>query len=151
MTEIRLFGTEMSHPIQRPGAHGVQAAVIQLPSVVANLIPPDELAERYQGVPIILDQPIAVFGLFFDVQAALDEHSAEYPILLLVIGGSGYVRIGGPNAPAERVHAGYAVLWPANTLHVAWTNGEPMQAITIEFPALYEDAPDNSSTGESAA
>ena len=139
MAEMRLFGTEMSRPIQRPGAHGVQATVIQLPSAIADLMSREELAERYQGLPIILNQPVGVFALFFDAQGAIDEHSAEYPIVFLVIGGSGFVRVGGPNAPAEAVHAGYAVLWPAGSLHKAWTDGEPMQAIAIEFPAVGDE------------
>lgn len=141
MSDIRQFGTEMSHPIQRPGVRGVQASVIQLPAAIAALMTEADLAERYQGLPIVLDQPVAVFGLFFDAEATLDEHAAEYPILFLVIGGSGHVRVGGPTAPDTRVHAGYAVLWPANTPHLAWTDGEPMQAIAIEFPALWDAAP----------
>ncbi|HNP72301.1 MAG TPA: hypothetical protein PLO33_12280 [Kouleothrix sp.] len=135
MSDIRQFGTEMSHPIQRPGARGVQASVILLPTAIAALMTEADMAERYQGLPVILDQPVAVFGLFFDADATLDEHAAEYPILFMVIGGSGYVRVGGASAPAERVHAGYAVLWPADTPHLAWTDGEPMQAIALEFPA----------------
>ncbi|MBK9941678.1 MAG: hypothetical protein U0Z44_07130 [Kouleothrix sp.] len=151
MSDIRQFGTEMSHPIQRPGTYGVQASVIQLPAEVAQLMSRAQMAERYQGVPIILDQPVAVFGLFFDAPAELDEHSAEYPILFLVIGGSGHVRVGGPDAPAERVHAGYAVLWPADTLHKAWTTDAPMQAITVEFPAPGLGASARPPDGEPAA
>jgi quercetin dioxygenase-like cupin family protein len=135
MVEIRQFGTEMSRPIETPGVVGVQVSAIQLPAQIASLMSRDELAERYQGVPIVLDQPVGVFALFFDAQAEIHEHDAEYPILFIVIGGSGHVRVGGPQALAEPVQAGYAVLWPANVLHKAWTDGEPMQAITIEFPA----------------
>ncbi|MBK9713286.1 MAG: cupin domain-containing protein [Kouleothrix sp.] len=133
MAEIRQFGTEMSRPIPAEGVVGVQATVIQLPAQVAGLLSREELAERYQGLPIILDEPVGVFGLFFDAHAHIQEHAAEHPILFLVIGGSGYVRVGGADAPAERVHAGYAVLWPAGELHNAWTEGEPMQAITVEL------------------
>ncbi len=142
MTEIRQFGTEMSRPIQRPDVRGVQVTAIQLPARIADLMSREELAERYLGVPIILDQPVGVFALFFDAQAEIHEHDAEYPILFLVIGGSGYVRIGGPDAPPEPVQAGNAVLWPANTLHKAWTDNEAMQAITIEFPIFGLDTDD---------
>lgn len=135
MAEIRQFGTENSRPVERPGVRGVQATVIQLPAEVAALLPAGELAERYGGVPLVLDQPVGVFALFFDAQATLDEHQAEYPIVFVVIGGSGFVRVGGAPAPDEPVHAGYAVLWPANTPHVAWTAGQPMQALALEFPA----------------
>ena len=134
MSQIRQFGTEMSRPIERPGARGVQVTAIELPAQIAALMSQAELDERFGGVPIILDQPVGVCALFFDAQAELDEHAAEYPILFLVIGGAGYVRGGGPAAPAESVRAGNAVLWPASMLHSAWTADEPMQAITIEFP-----------------
>jgi quercetin dioxygenase-like cupin family protein len=140
MIEIRQFGTEMSRPIQRPDVRGVQVTAIQLPAQIAGLMTPEELAERYLGSPIVLDQPIGVFALFFDADAEIHEHDAEYPILFLVIGGSGYVRVGGPDAPAERVHAGNALLWPANTLHKAWTTDEPMQALTIELLTFEPDA-----------
>ncbi|HEX9371979.1 MAG TPA: hypothetical protein VF897_13275 [Roseiflexaceae bacterium] len=133
MAEIRQFGTEMSRPIPAPGATGVYATMIQLPAHIAGQLSQAELAERYQGVPIVLDRPVAVAALFFDAQAEIFDHDAEHPTLFLVIGGSGHVRVGGPAAPAERVHAGYAVLWPADVPHTAWTDGEPMQAITIEL------------------
>jgi hypothetical protein len=32
-----------------------------------------------------------------------------------------------------KVHAGYAVLWPADVLHKAWTTDTAMQAIAVEF------------------
>ena len=133
MAEIRQFGTEMSRPIPTPGVEGVQATAIQIPAQIAGLLNQAELAERYQGVPIVVDRPVGVFALFFDAHAHIHEHDAEHDILFVVIGGSGYVRVGGPAAAAERVHAGYAVLWPAGVLHVAWTDGEPMQALTIEM------------------
>jgi quercetin dioxygenase-like cupin family protein len=133
MAEIRQFGTENSRPIPTPGVVGVQSTVIQLPAQIAGLLSREELAERYQGVPLVVDRPVGVFALFFDAGAHIHEHDAEYPILFIVIGGSGFVRVGGPTAPSEPVHAGYAALWPAGVPHVAWTEGQPMQAITVEM------------------
>jgi quercetin dioxygenase-like cupin family protein len=133
MAEIRQFGTEISRPIPTPGVEGVQAAVILLPAQIAGLLSQPELAERYQGVPLVVDRPVSVAALFFDARAHIHEHDAEHPILFVIIGGSGYVRVGGPDAPAEPVQAGYAVLWPAGVLHKAWTEGEPMQALAIEM------------------
>jgi hypothetical protein len=133
MTEIRQFGTEMSQPIPTSGVKGVQSTPIQIPAQIAGLLSRDELATRYQGVPIVVDRPVGVFALFFDADAHIHEHDAEHPILFVVIGGSGYIRVGGPDAPAEQVQAGYAALWPAGVLHIAWTEDEPMQALTIEM------------------
>jgi mannose-6-phosphate isomerase-like protein (cupin superfamily) len=133
MAEIRQFGTEMSRPIPTQGVAGVQSAVIQLPAQIAGLLSQAELAERYGGVPLVVDRPVGVVALFFDADAHIHEHDADFPILFVVIGGSGFVRVGGPNAPSEPVQAGYATLWPAGVPHVAWTEDEPMQAISIEM------------------
>jgi quercetin dioxygenase-like cupin family protein len=133
MAETRQFGTEISRPLPTPGVEGVEATVIQLPAQIAGLLSQAELAERYQGLPLVVDRPVSVAALFFDAHAHIHEHDADHPSLFIVIGGSGYVRVGGPTAPAEPVHAGYAVLWPAGVLHVAWTEEEPMQALTVEM------------------
>ena len=89
MAEIRQFGTEMSRPIPTPGVEGVQASAIQIPAQIAGLLGQAELAERYQGVPIVVDRPVGVFALFFDAHARIHEHDAEHDILFVVIGGSG--------------------------------------------------------------
>ena len=60
MAEIRQFGTEISSPIPTPGVEGVQATVIQLPAQIAGLLSQAELAERYQGLPLIVDRPVSV-------------------------------------------------------------------------------------------
>ncbi len=133
MADVRPFGTENSRPIPQEGVTRVQAAVIQLPAQVAAQFSREALAERYQGVPILIDRPVAVVSLFFDPHGEIHEHSTDYPILLIVIGGEGYVRVGGPHATAMKVHAGYAVLWPAGAQHKAWTTDSAMQAITIEY------------------
>ena len=133
MVEIRPFGTEISRPIAHAGAERVQASVIQIPAALAEQLGREALAERFQGLPIVVDRPVAVGALLFDPHGQIHEHSAPYPILFIVIGGEGYVRVGGPQAQALKIHAGFAVLWPAGVPHQAWTTEHPMQALTIEY------------------
>jgi quercetin dioxygenase-like cupin family protein len=133
MTEIRPFGTENSRPLAQPGIVRVQAAVIQIPLQLAAQWSRAELAERYQGVPLLVDTPVSVVSLFFDQHGEIHEHDAPFPILFIVIGGEGYLRVGGPDAAALKIHAGYAALWPAGVLHKAWTTEHAMQALTIEY------------------
>ncbi|MBI1743366.1 hypothetical protein HYR54_09940 [Candidatus Acetothermia bacterium] len=76
---------------------------------------------------------MSVAILYFEAHGEIHEHDAFHPILFLVINGNGFVRVGGPQAEILKVSAGDAVLWPAKVLHKAWTNGEPMQAIAIEY------------------
>jgi quercetin dioxygenase-like cupin family protein len=133
MTDVRPFGTENSHPIPHEGVARVSASVIQLPAAVAARFTHEQLAERYQGVPLAVDTPVSTVALLFDPHGHIHEHAAPYPILFVVIGGEGYVRVGGEQAEAMKVHAGYAVLWPADVLHKAWTTDTAMQAIAVEF------------------
>ena len=56
------------------------------------------------------------------------------PILFLVTGGKGFVRIGGSAGETRMVSAGDAVLWPAGVDHAVWTEDEPLQAIVIDGP-----------------
>lgn len=133
MIEVRRFGPENKTPIPVPGVPGLDGVVIQLPQSLANKLGADELEKRYKGKPIVLDQPVTVAALYFDARGEMHEHDAPHPILFLVINGSGFVRVGGPQGEALRVKVGDAVLWPAKILHKAWTNGEPLQAIAIEY------------------
>lgn len=135
MAEIRPFGTENSHPLTQADVRHVQVSTIQLPTASVVGMSREALAERFQGVPLLINQPIGVFALFFDPHGQIHEHAASYPIVFIVIGGEGYVRVGGQQAQAMKVHAGYAVLWPANILHQAWTTDQSMQAITVEYAA----------------
>src|SRR5215204_2683528 len=107
--DIRRFSADLKTPI--PGNHrGLWGVPIQFDR--ANLLTQDmdELARRLNGLPILLDRP-AIVG-------AMEEHSAPVPILFLVTGGRGFVRIGGPNGETRAVTAGDAVLWPAGIDHM---------------------------------
>ena len=135
MTEIRQFGPATSHLLKRVGTRGLSAAVIQLPVSMLAQVGREKLAERYGGLPVLLDQPTAVVALTFAPQGEMDEHDAEHDILFIVVGGSGFVRVGGPTAATLAVKAGDAIHWPPHVLHKAWTTDDAMQAISIEYTA----------------
>lgn len=135
MTEIRHFGVETTRLLERPGTRGLSAAVIQLPADVLAQMGREKLTERYEGLPVLLDQPTAVIALTFAPQGEMDEHDAAHDILFIVIGGSGFVRVGGPAAATLAVKAGDAIHWPPHVLHKAWTTDDAMQAISIEYTA----------------
>jgi quercetin dioxygenase-like cupin family protein len=79
-----------------------------------------------------------VVAMYLEPHGSMDEHSAQVPILFLVIGGSGFVRIGGPDGETRKVFAGDAILWPAGLDHIVWTEDEALQAIVIDGPAEKE-------------
>src|SRR6266702_3534532 len=93
------------------------------------------------GLPILLNRPMSVVAMYLEPHGAMDEHSAEVPILFLVTSGRGFVRLGGPNGETQSVSAGDAVLWPARLDHMVWTEDEPLVAIVIDGPAEREDTP----------
>ena len=130
---IRRFSPDLK--AQVPGNHtGLAAVAIQLDRAELPSLDPDALARRYHGLPILLDRPLAVVALYLDAHGAMEEHSAPIPILLLVTGGSGFVRVGGPHGETHVLAEGDAVLWPAGEDHMLWTTGEPLRAIAIEGP-----------------
>jgi quercetin dioxygenase-like cupin family protein len=99
------------------------------------------LAERVGGLPLFLDAPLQVEAMYFEPHAAIDEHSGPNDVLVLVTGGAGFVRIGGPAGEVRAVAAGDAVLWPAGVDHTVWTEGLPLQAIVVNAPPRRESAP----------
>ncbi len=131
--QIRRFSADMKTKV--PGGHpGLYAVPIQ---VDRSQIPTEALeayAQRVNGLPLLVNAPMSVVAMYFDPHAILEEHSTDHPILFLVTGGQGTVRIGGPHGETRIVHAGDAVLWPTNLDHMVWTDEEPLQAITIEMP-----------------
>lgn len=130
---VRRFAADRKTAV--PGNHtGLFAVPIQLDRADLPSQNADELARRFNGVPILLDRPLAVVALYLDAHGTMEEHSAPVPILLLVTGGGGFVRVGGPNGETRPVAAGEAVLWPADLDHMIWTEDEPLQAIAIEGP-----------------
>jgi quercetin dioxygenase-like cupin family protein len=117
----------------RPGSRGLRAAALALPAAMVQGIAAEDLAARYGGSPILLDHPTSVALLSLDAHGTIDEHDADHDGLVVIIEGSGFVRVGGPGAQEIAVAAGDAVLWPAHVLHVLWTTDQPMRAIAIEF------------------
>jgi quercetin dioxygenase-like cupin family protein len=135
--QIRRFSADLKTKI--PGKHpGVYGVPIQFDR--ADLVTQDveEISQHLNGLPILLNRPMIVVAMYFEPLASIDEHSADVPILFLVIGGKGFVRIGGPNGETRQVSAGDGVLWPAGVDHTVWTEDEEMQAISIDGPAERE-------------
>ncbi len=135
MVEIRQFGPDKKQPVPTPGPVNLSAVIIQLPDIVREKMPEEKLKERFGGLPLFLNRDVAVAALYLDPHGEINEHDSDQPTLLLVIGGSGFVQVGGATAPVQAVKAGDAMLWPAHVLHKAWAEDEPMQMITIEYSA----------------
>lgn len=135
MTEIRQFGPDKKQPFPFPGHKGLSTAMIQLPAAIKQHLTDEQINERFDGTPILVKQDVAVAALYLDPHGELAEHDSNQSTLLLITGGSGFVRVGGPDAPTTPVKAGDAVLWPAFVPHRAWTEDEPLQMITIEYAA----------------
>ncbi len=135
--QIRRFSSDLKTKI--PGNHpGLYGVPIQFRS---TQIPPEkreEFAKRVNGMPLLLDAELQVEAMYFDPYASIEEHTADHPILFLVINGQGTVRIGGPTGETREIYAGDAVLWPAHTDHTVWTNEEGLYAIVIN--ALHNGA-----------
>jgi quercetin dioxygenase-like cupin family protein len=131
--EIRRFSPDLKTPI--PNGHtGLWGVPIQFDRADLFSQDLDDLARRLNGLPILLDRPMIVVAMYFDPHGALAEHSAPAPVLFLVTGGRGFVRIGGPNGETREVGAGDAVLWPAGVDHAVWTEDEPLAAIVVDGP-----------------
>ncbi len=132
---IRRFSAELKTRL--PGGHqGVYGVPIQMNSA---LVPPEQretLARRVNGLPLLLTVPMQVEAMYFDPHAALDEHSAPNHIIFVVIAGSGFVRLGGPNGETQPIRAGDAILWPAGLAHTVWTEDKPLQAIVVNAPEV---------------
>lgn len=131
--QVRRFSSELKTKV--PGGHaGLYAVSIQLDSEHVASRNKDEMAGRFNGLPILLNRPMAVVALYVDARGSMEEHSAEVPILFLVVRGKGFVRIGGAEGETQVVSAGDAVLWPAGIDHMVWTEDEPLEAIVVEGP-----------------
>jgi quercetin dioxygenase-like cupin family protein len=104
--EIRRFGVGNRRPDGPPGTTGIAGQVIHSDG---------------RGV---------VSELAFARRAAIEPHSNPSTTWFVVIEGGGWVQVGEERA---RVAAGEAVLWPADTVHGAWTELSEMRAIVVEF------------------
>ncbi len=131
--QMRRFTPDLKSKI--PGNHpGLYGVPIQINRAQ---IPPDKLEEfarHVNGMPLLLDADLQVEMLYFEPHASMEEHSADHPILFLVINGQGNVRIGGAMGETREIQAGHAVLWPAHTDHTVWTGDEELHAIVINAP-----------------
>ena len=143
---IRRFSADLKTKI--PGRHpGVYGVPIQLDSAHLFTQNMEEISQRLNGLPILLDRSMIVVAMYFEPHASIDEHSNEVPILFLVIAGRGFVRIGGPNGEARSISTGDAVLWPAQLDHTVWTEDEELQAILIDGPSEREEREQSQSPG----
>jgi quercetin dioxygenase-like cupin family protein len=135
--QIRRFSPDLKTKI--PGGHpGLYGVPIQFDSAHLPTQDMEELAQRLNGLPILLNRPMIVVAMYLEPHGSMDEHSAEVPILFLVTRGRGFVRIGGPTGETRNVTGGDAVLWPAGLDHMVWTEDESLEAILIDGPAEQE-------------
>jgi len=132
--QVRRFSADLKTEI--PGGHsGLYGVPIQLDSAQPNTQDTEALAQRLNGLPILLNRPMMVVAMYLEPHGFMDEHSAEVSILFLVTSGRGFVRIGGPTGETRSVASADAVLWPALLDHTVWTEDEPLEAILIDGPA----------------
>ena len=71
-----------------------------------------------------------VAELVFKPHAMIAPHSNPNSALFIVVSGTGYVQVGGERA---KVHHGEAVVWPADVVHGAYTEGSEMRAFVVEL------------------
>ncbi len=134
MNVIRFFGPEARTPVPNPEVQNLYGVPIQLPAEFASRFTSEQMEERFRGLPFVLNQKTFILAHYFEENGLLHEHDALHPILFIVIGGSGFVRLGGEQGETFEVKAGMTVLWPPKVLHKAWTENTTMQTITIEYP-----------------
>lgn len=132
--EVRKFGEENKTPIPNPEIKGMQPVIVHLPGELAAKLSAEEIERRYKGKPLSTDTNNLIVVMYFDEYGEIHEHSAPENILFMVIKGSGYVRIGGTEGETKALTAGDAVMWPANELHKAWTEGQALQAVVVHLP-----------------
>jgi quercetin dioxygenase-like cupin family protein len=82
------------------------------------------------GQTIHTDERAVISELAFTTRASIEAHSNPNTAWFIVIEGGGFVGVGDERA---RVAAGEAVLWPADLIHRAWTDGSHMRAIVVEL------------------
>lgn len=133
MVRIRRFSADLKTKL--PGGHpGVYGVPIQMNSAWLPEERRAAFAERMGGLPILLSCPTQIEAMYFEARASIDEHSAPNPIIFVVIGGAGFVRIGGSDGETRALQAGDAVLWPAGLEHTVWTENAQMLAIVVNCP-----------------
>jgi len=123
--QVRRFSADLKTKI--PGGHpGLYGVPIQLDRAQLDTQDMEELAQRLNGLPILLNRPMLIVAIYLEPHGSMDEHPAEEPVLFLVTRGRGFVRIGGPTGRLD---------------HKVWAEDEPLEAILIYGPAEREAAP----------
>ena len=130
--QIRRFGSDLRRKI--PGNHpGLYGVMIQLPQESLAPEKQEELARRFNGLPLLLNAPLQVEAMYFEPQASMEEHATDHPILFLVTRGRGTLRLGGPGGETSEIRSGDAVIWPAHVEHTVWTDEEELDAIVMNI------------------
>ena len=123
--QVRRFSADLKTKI--PGGHvGLYGVPIQFDRANMPTSNLEELAQRVNGLPILLNRPMIVVAVYLEPHGSMVEHSSEVPILFLVTVGSGFVRIGGSEGETHPVTAGDAVLWPAHLDHTVWIEDQSL-------------------------
>ena len=133
--QIRRFSPDLKTKI--PGNHkGLYGVPIQFDTAGNDMTAEQQevLAQRVNGLPILLNRSMVVSAMYFEPHGHMEEHSADVPILFIVTRGRGFVRIGGAQGETKEVTAGDAVLWPIGLDHMVWTEDESLDAIVIDGP-----------------
>lgn len=104
--EIRRFGPGRRRPEGPPGSKGLTGQVIH---------------HDARGV---------IAELAFAPRAMIAPHANPNTTFFVVVSGGGFVQVGDERA---RVNHGEAVVWPANVVHGAYTEGSEMRAIVVEL------------------
>ncbi len=139
--QVRRFSPDLK--IKIPGNHkGMYGVPIQF-DTTGNGVTAEQreaLAQRVNGLPILLNRAMVVSAMYFEPHSHMEEHSADVPILFIVTRGKGFVRIGGTNGETKEVVADDAILWPAELEHTIWTEDESLDAIVIDGPPEREES-----------
>ena len=92
------------------------------------------------GQVIHTDGRGVVAELAFGPRAMVVPHTNPNTTYFIVISGGGWVQVGDERS---RINQGEAVVWPADVVHGAYTEGTEMRAIVVEFAG----PDDSASTG----
>lgn len=131
--QIRRFSSDIKTKIPEPTA-GMYGVPILLGRSVIPPLSDDEMAARFNGLPILVDGAVSVVALYFDTHARMHEHSNSCNTLFVVLRGQGHLRLGGPAGATRVITAGDAILWPPDVEHMVWTDDVPLDALAIELP-----------------
>ena len=137
--QVRRFSADVKSQI--PGEHvGLWGVPILLDArgISGDPAAREALAQRMNGMPLLLDAPVLVVAHYYEPHAHMHEHSAGEPVLMLALAGAGKLRLGGPDGETRDIRAGDAVIWPAHVEHTVWTEDEELQVLLVHLPAERE-------------